>query len=71
MLANEWDMETALEVSREEGFERGVGVGIEKGMEKGVETVAVNALAEGLSLEQVHRITGLDTETINGLRVLP
>jgi len=67
MLANEWDMETALEVSREEGFERGVGVG----MEKGVETVAVNALAEGLSLEQVHRITGLDTETINGLRVLP
>jgi len=71
MLANEWDMETALEVSREEGFEKGVGVGMEKGMgigmEKGVETVAVNALAEGLSFEQVHRITGLDTETITGL----
>jgi len=59
MLTNEWDMETALEVREEEGFERGVGVG--------VETVAVNALAEGLSLEQVHRITGLDTEAITGL----
>jgi len=71
MLTNEWDMETALEVREEEGFERGVGVGMgigmEKGVEKGVETVAVNALAEGLSLEQVHRITGLDTGTITGL----
>ena len=55
MLANEWNMETALEVREEEGFERGV------------ETVAVNALAEGLSLEQVHRITGLDMETITSL----
>ena len=68
MLANEWDMETALEVSREEGFEKGVGVGMEKGMgigmEKGVgigvETVAVNALAKGYSIEQVYEITGLE-----------
>jgi len=79
MLANEWDMETALEVSREEGFERGVGVGMEKGMgigmergmgigmEKGMETVAANALAKGYSIEQVYEITGLDTETITGL----
>ncbi|MCL2193625.1 MAG: hypothetical protein FWB78_09550 [Treponema sp.] len=59
MLANEWDMETALEVSREEGFEKGMGVG--------VETVAVNALAKGYSIEQVYEITGLDTETITNL----
>ena len=75
MLANEWDMETALEVREEEGFERGVGVGMEKGvgigMEKGVgigvETVAINALAKGYSIEQVYEITGLDTESITGL----
>jgi hypothetical protein len=63
MLANEWDMQTALEVEREEGFEKGV----EKGMERGVETVAVNALAKGLPFELIRELTGLDTETITGL----
>ncbi|MCL2191043.1 MAG: hypothetical protein FWB79_03535 [Treponema sp.] len=67
MLANEWDMETALEVEREEGFEKGVEKGIEKGMERGVETVAVNALAEGMPIDLVRKITGLDTETITSL----
>ena len=75
MLANEWDMQTALEVEREEGFEKGVEKGIEKGIEKGmekgmvrgVETVAVNALAKGLSFELIRELTGLDTETITGL----
>ena len=47
MLANEWDMQTALEVEREEGFEKGM----ERGMVRGVETVAMNALAKGYSIE--------------------
>ena len=59
MLVNEWDMETALEVREEEGFERG--------MEKGVETVAVNALTEGLPFDLIRKLTGLDTETITSL----
>jgi len=63
MLANEWDMQTALEVREEEGFERGVG----KGRKESMETVAVNALAEGFTPEQIHKITGLDTKTITGL----
>ena len=67
MLANEWDMETALEVREEEGFEKGMGIGLEKGVGIGVETVAANALAKGYSIEQVYEITGLDTETITGL----
>ena len=63
MLANDWDMKTALEVEREEGFERGLERG--KG-EKGRE-IARNALAKGASVEFVRDITGLDTETITGL----
>jgi len=59
MLANEWDMKTALEVREEEGFERGV------------ETVAVNALAKGLPFELIHELTGLDTETITSLSQRP
>jgi len=71
MLANEWDMETALEVRREEGFEdgveRGVKLGLERGVEQGVEKTALNALAEGLPMGVIQKITGLDTETITGL----
>jgi len=59
MLANEWDMETALEVREEEGFERG--------RMEGVETVAANALAEGLPVGMIQKLTGLDTATITSL----
>ena len=52
----------------ESGIERGIEQGIERGLEaKGLE-VALNALAEGFTVEQVHKITGLDLETIAGLR---
>jgi len=64
MLASEWNMETALEVEREEGFERGR----EEGMETGMETVTMNALAKGLPFELICDITGLDMETIAGLQ---
>jgi len=67
MLATDWNMETALEVSREEGFERGWEKGRGEGREEGREAVAVNALAEGIPVEIVRKITGLDTETITGL----
>ena len=64
MLASEWNMETALEVEREEGLERGLEKGRE---EKGVE-IARNALAKGLPFELICDITGLDMETIAGLQ---
>ena len=38
-----------------------------KGMERGLETAAKNALAQGLSIEFVQKITGLDIDTINQL----
>ena len=39
-----------------------------RGIEKGIETVARNALAEGLSIESVSRITGFDVETLQVIR---
>jgi hypothetical protein len=56
MLTTEWNWEDAMAVRYEEG------------MEDGIEDVALNALAEGLPLEVIQKITGLDIETIENLR---
>ena len=55
MLFDEWNLEEALVVEREEGREEGI-----------IKT-ARNALAEGASLEFVQKITGMDIETIKSL----
>jgi len=49
-------------------FENGMERGMEKGMEKGVKQVAVNALAEGMSIEFIQKITGLGVEDIAKLK---
>jgi len=59
MLVAEWDMATALEVEREEGFE--------KGEEKKAREIAQNALAEGVPVELVSKITMLDIEKVREL----
>ncbi|MDR1251322.1 MAG: hypothetical protein LBK62_04055 [Treponema sp.] len=51
MLFDEWKLEDALVVEREEGREE----------------VAKNALGEGVSVEIIQKITGLSTETIQSL----
>jgi hypothetical protein len=60
MLMTEWKLEDALVIEREEGREEGRE---ERDLE-----VAKNALAAGLSMETVQKITGLGTETIKGLQ---
>jgi len=55
LLFYEYDYDTHMSVVREEGSE-----------EK-AEQVARNALAEGLPVEVIHKITGLSTETIQSL----
>ena len=55
MIGNEWDMATALEVEREEGYE------------KGREETALNALAEGVSIELISKITKLDIDRVREL----
>jgi hypothetical protein len=59
MLLNEWNWDDYVAVQREEA--------LEEGLEKGREETARNALAEGLPIEIIRKITGLDTETIQGL----
>jgi len=63
MLYMEWDQEEALAVRYEEGIEQGIEQGIGQGLEK----TARNALAEGVPVELVQKITGLDLETIKAL----
>jgi hypothetical protein len=55
MLMTEWKLEDALIVEREEG------------REEGREEVARNALTQGLPVEIIQTITGLDFETIKSL----
>jgi hypothetical protein len=59
MLFDEWRLEDALVVEREEGKE--------EGKEEGREEVVKNALREGASLEFVQKITGFPAEIIQNL----
>ena len=59
MITTEWDMATALEVEREEGFE--------KAEEKKAREIAQNALAEGVPVELVSKITMLDIKKVREL----
>jgi predicted transposase/invertase (TIGR01784 family) len=68
MLMTEWNMDTALAVRFEEGKEEGLEEGLEKGRETEREEIAKNALAEGIPLEQIHKITGLDVEDIKKMQ---
>ena len=52
----EWDRQSEIEFA------------VEKGERRGKRQVARNALAEGFSVEQVHKITGLDLRAIAKLR---
>jgi len=56
----EWNWDDALAVRYEEGHD--------DGCEDEKLEIAMNALAEGLVPELVQKITGLDMDTIEGLR---
>jgi hypothetical protein len=59
MLFDEWNLEEALVVEREEGRE--------EGWEKGREEIVRNALAKGFSMETIREITGFDIDAIQSL----
>jgi predicted transposase/invertase (TIGR01784 family) len=68
MLMNEWKLEDALVVEREEGREEGIEQGIEQGMEKGREEEREEAvkklLAYGMDPEQVSQALQLSPDTV-------
>ena len=76
MLMTEWNWDDALAVRYEEGHEDGWDEGLEEGIEKGrwegeenkALEIARNLLSEGSTPEFVQKITGLDMDTIEGLR---
>ena len=60
MLMTEWNWDDALAVRYEEGHE--------DGREDEKLEIARNLLSEGSTPEFVHKITGLDMDTIDGLQ---
>jgi predicted transposase/invertase (TIGR01784 family) len=64
MLMTEWNWDDALAVRYEEGHEDGEA----KGLETAKINIARNLLAKGSTPEFVSEITGLDMDTIEGLR---
>ena len=72
MILTEWNTEDAIAFAREESREEGREKGCEEGWEKGWEAsnieIARKALAEGVSIEIVQKITGLELEAIQGLK---
>ena len=58
------DLTTAVNTGFERGFEKGFEMGLERGVEK---EIAKNLLHEGMSLEIIQKVTGLDMETIRSI----
>jgi predicted transposase/invertase (TIGR01784 family) len=69
MLLTEYDHNEEIEVAREEAFEDGLEKGNAEGTERALLTTARNALAQGIPVETIQVITGLDMAVIESLRV--
>ena len=53
---------------REKGREEGREEGRAEGREEGMEIAARNAIVEGVSLELIHKITGIDMVTLENMK---
>ena len=49
------------------GFEKGIEEGFEKGIERGIEKVAKQMLAEGYTIKEICKLTGLTDREIERL----
>jgi predicted transposase/invertase (TIGR01784 family) len=61
------DLASDMATSRDIGIAQGLKEGMEKGRKEGREEIARNAIMNGLSIDVIHTITGLDTDTIKKL----
>ncbi len=60
---------TFIKQGIERGIERGIEQGIEQGIERGIRRVATKMLADGDSIENIARVTGLSTANIQAIKV--
>jgi predicted transposase/invertase (TIGR01784 family) len=71
MLLAEWDLDTAMDVCKEESFEEGMEKGMEKGMKKGMEKgilKTARAMKEkGADIGFIAEVTELPIDTILNL----
>ena len=51
-------------------FEKGIKQGVEQGIEQGKIETAKKSLREGISVELIQKITGLDTKTIQSIQTM-
>jgi hypothetical protein len=67
MLITEWNWDKFIEVREQEAVEQGRVEGWQQGRQQSQQEVARRALAEGLPVEMVRKITGIDMQTIHAL----
>jgi predicted transposase/invertase (TIGR01784 family) len=67
MLFTKWNWDDAKEVWQDEAREDGIEEGKKEGKNERTIEIAKNALSKGSSIEFIHKITGLDVETINSI----
>ncbi len=64
-------IEEGIEIGKQEGKEEGIEIGkeegIEIGKEEGIEKVALSMFRNGMTIEMVEKITGLNIEKITGI----
>jgi hypothetical protein len=63
LMLTEWKLEDVMAIRYKDGLE----IGREEGREEGLMEVAKKALANGVTIEVIHGITGLDMEIIKSL----
>ena len=68
MLLTEWNMEDAIAYNREEAWEEGRKEGREEGWRERKIQIAQTALEEGLPVEVIQKITGLDLDAIKDIQ---
>ena len=57
-------IEEGIEIGKQEGKEEGIEIGKEEGIEEGIEKVALSMFRNGMTIEMVEKITGLNREKI-------
>ena len=67
MLALQWDKDSAIKASFDDGFDDGFEDGLQVGRNDGIESVALNMLRRGKSFEDIQADTQLSLKRIEEL----